>query len=461
MERDLTTGNVQPLLLKLSLQMMVGMIGMVIFNLVDAYFVGQLGPDELAAMGFTQPVVFLQAAISMGLGVGTASVISHLIGRGDHAKVRRQATDSLILSFLIVLIFVCIGLLTMDILFSAMGAEGKVLDFVKEYMSVWYLGLACVVVPMVGNNAIRAAGNTLIPSLIMLIAIVVNIVLDPLLIFGIPPFPRLGLQGAALATVCARFTTLVCSLLFLHFKFDMLSFERLTLKELFASWKRMLFIGIPAALTQAILPLSMGIITRIAASFGPASVAALGVGVKIEFLAMAPVRALSAILVPFIGQNRGALKIERIKKGITTSHLFSLVLGIGAFFVFLVFGAPLASLFNKDATIVNYIHTYLIISSIGYGFLGIFLINTAAFNGLKKPFHAIINHSVRFFAFYIPFAFVFSRFWDLEGVFWGAAGSSILGGIFIWWWLRQVVERAATRMLEEKSMGMVEKGDAY
>ncbi|MBN2440391.1 MAG: MATE family efflux transporter [Spirochaetales bacterium] len=430
----LTSGRVTPLLLKLSFQMMVGMLGMVIFNLVDTYFVGQLGTEELAAMGFTQPIVLLQAAISMGLGVGAASVISHLIGQGDHAKVQRQTTDSLILTFLIVLVVVIAGIFSMDILFSAMGAHGHVLDLVKEYMFIWYLGVACVVIPMVGNNAIRAAGNTLIPSIIMLIAIVVNIVLDPLLIFGIPPFPRMGLQGAALATVVARATTLVCALLFLRFRFDMLTFKIPRLRELLASWKRMLFIGIPAAISQAILPLSMGIIIKIVAGYGPSAVAALGVGVKIEFLALAPIRAISTTLIPFIGQNLGAGNMKRIRAGIKTSHVFSILLGLLLFIIFFFFGKSIASIFNEETDIINYIQKYLIIASIGYGALGVFFINVAAFNALKKPLHSVLANVVRFFVLYIPLALICSKIMNLEGVFWGASMSSILGGIFIWGW---------------------------
>ena len=209
LKANLTEGDPGKTIMKLTGPMMIGMIGMVIFNLVDTLYIGRLGTEALAAMSFTLPVVMLQGSISMGLGVGVSAVISRAIGAGNQEKVKRLTTDSLFLSVLIVTSFVVLGYLTIDPLFRLLGAEGELLILVKQYMSIWYVGVPFVVIPMIGNSAIRAAGNTVIPSGIMLTAITVNIVLDPLLIFGIGPFPRMELAGAALATVIARSTTRV------------------------------------------------------------------------------------------------------------------------------------------------------------------------------------------------------------------------------------------------------------
>ena len=119
--------------------------------------------------------------------------------------------------------------------------------------------------------------------------------------------------------------------------------------------------------------------------------------------------------------------------------LIILILGLILLCIFILFGKPFASIFNKDPVIITYIHQYLIISAMGYVFLGIFFINVSAFNALKKPYHSITANAVRFIVLYIPLAFIFSQFISLAGVFWGAAISSILAGIFIWLWLWYVV----------------------
>ena len=153
----------------------------------------------------------------------------------------RVTTDSLILSVLIVVFFIIIGLLTLNPLFSALGAAPELMPSIRSYMTIWYVGMVFLVIPMVGNNAMRATGDTISPSLIMVMAAVVNVILDPLLIFGWCGFPRLGLQGAALATVFARALSLVVSISILHFRKRMLSWAVPTLRQFWESMSCMTF----------------------------------------------------------------------------------------------------------------------------------------------------------------------------------------------------------------------------
>ena len=233
----LTEGSVAGTLIRLALPMMLGIVGMVAFNLVDSFFVGRLGTLELAAMSFTFPVVLVIMSISRGLGVGTTAVLARAIGEGDQHKVRRMTTDALLLSLIVVVAFVVAGLLTIEPLFRVLGAGDEVLPLIKKYMFIWYLGMPFVVIPMVGNSAIRATGDTKTPSAVMFVAILVNLALDPVLIFGLGPFPRLELAGAALATAIARATTLVIALLLLTRREKMLTLERVPLKQVFQTWR--------------------------------------------------------------------------------------------------------------------------------------------------------------------------------------------------------------------------------
>ncbi|MFH1864288.1 MAG: MATE family efflux transporter, partial [Candidatus Eisenbacteria bacterium] len=203
------------MLARLTAPMILGMVGIHLFHLVDTFFVGRLGTQELAAMSFTFPVVFVIQGMSLGLGLGASAVISRAIGEGDWGRVRRLTTDSLALAFLIVAFLIVVGLFTIDPVFRLMGATDEFMPLIRSYMLVWYPGMIFVVMPMVGNNAIRATGDTRTPSLIMITAACVNGVLDPLFIFGIGPFPRLELAGAALATVIGRSITFTLALLIL------------------------------------------------------------------------------------------------------------------------------------------------------------------------------------------------------------------------------------------------------
>ncbi|MDX1908837.1 MAG: MATE family efflux transporter [Bacteroidia bacterium] len=201
--KSLTTGPITPILVSMTLPMILGLFSMNAFNLIDAYFVGKLGSTELAALGFAMPVTLVLGAIGMGLSIGASAVISRALGEQDDEKVRRLTTDSLTLALAFAGGFVVLGLLTMDGLFRAMGAQGEVLELVKSYMIIWYVGVLFLIVPFVGNSATRASGDTKTPALIMTGMVILNILLEPVLIFGWAMVPALGLRGAAYAGYCA------------------------------------------------------------------------------------------------------------------------------------------------------------------------------------------------------------------------------------------------------------------
>ena len=197
--------------------------------------------------------------------------------------------------FILVFLVALTGSLAIDPIFAALGASEAQTDLIHTYMSVWFVGVGLVVIPMVGNSAIRATGDTKTPSRIMLLAAAVNIILDPLLIFGIGPFPRLELTGAALATLISYSLTFLFSIWVLGVREKMLTFTLPSPSELWQSWQALFKLAIPAAATNMMVPVTIGILTHLAASFGDAAVAALGVGTRVESLAMIGVMAISRI----------------------------------------------------------------------------------------------------------------------------------------------------------------------
>jgi putative MATE family efflux protein len=425
----LTEGPVGSTLITLTVPMLFGIISMVIFNLVDTFFVGRLGAVELAALSFTFPVVLVIASIAMGLGIGTSAVISVAIGEGNTHKVQRLTTDSLMLSLLIVAVFAVAGLLTIDRVFTALGASPDILPLIRRYMKIWYIGVICVVVPMVGNNAIRASGDTKTPAIIMATAATINTIFDPLLIFGIGPFPRMEIAGAAAATVFGRATTLILALYVLYRRKQMLTFEVPHLREVLQSWKRILYVGIPAASTRIIIPLTAGVITRILSTYGHKSVAGYGVATRIEFFFMTFIMALAAVLAPFVGQNRGAGRHDRVRDAMQFSTRFSLLYGVALIGVLFVVARPLATLFNKDDTVVATITTYLRIVPVGYCLQGVLILCASAMNVLNRPLHAAALSIGEMFVVYVPLALLGSALFGVRGVYGALAVAYILAGI--------------------------------
>lgn len=413
----LIEGPIGKTLLKLTLPMIFGMFGLIVFNLVDTYFVAQLGTNELAALSFTFPVVLMIMSLSLGLGVGTAAVVSRAIGQGNHHKVQRLTTDSLVLSLIFGIILVITGILTIDPLFRLLGATPEILPLIREYMQIWYIGTVFVIIPMVGNNAIRATGDTVTPSAIMLLAVAMNIILDPLLIFGIGPFPRLELAGAAIATVIARALTLVFAIWVLYFRDKMITLAAPAIRVVFDSWKGILYIGVPTAGTRAITPIAIGIITRLVAVFGAPAVAGFGVASRVEVFGTILIMALASVLGPFVGQNWGAGKMDRVKKGVRYSEKLSMIWGFFLFIVLAIVARPLAEVFSDNPFVINTTVLYLRIAPIGYGLWGVLLLTTTALNVLHKPMYAAALSLMQMFVLYIPLAYLGSTYFGLTGVF--------------------------------------------
>jgi len=431
---QLTEGSVVGHLVKLTVPLIWGVFAVIAFNLVDTYFVGQLGTKELAAMSFTFPVVMALGSLALGLGIGASSVIARAIGQGDRQQVRRLTTDSLTLSLLIVGIFIILGLATIDPLFSALGAGPDILPLVRKYMLIWYPGMIFLVIPMVGNSAIRATGNTQTTSAIMTVAAIVNIVLDPLLIFGLLGWPRLELQGAAIATVGSRATTLAASLLVLHYRERMLCFNLPKPYQVLNSWKNILYIGLPAGGTNMITPISIGFITSLLAFYGPEAVAGFGIASRVESFSLILLMALSASIGPFVGQNWGALKYDRVKESLRLSFLFCLFWGMMAAAVLAPTSGAIASLFDSDPEVVAIASQYLVIVPISYAGAGSFLIASATFNARGKPLPAVVITITRTLILHVPLAYLGSRLFGVNGIFAAACFANLAVGLGAYLW---------------------------
>ncbi|MGF1488166.1 MAG: MATE family efflux transporter [Prochloraceae cyanobacterium] len=429
MKATLTEGNISTQLFKLTLPMTWGIFALFSFNLIDTYFVGQLGTIELAAIAFTFPVTSILENIGFGLATGASSVISREIGKGDLIENKILTTNSLILGVSIVAFLVAIGLMTIEHLFEAMGATPDLLPSITKYMSIWYFGMIFFVVPMVANNAIRSTGNTLIPSIIITIAASINLVLDPFLIFGWGNFLGLGIIGAALATLIARAITMLLALSYLHFKANLLSFTIPKVKKIRQAWINILQISIPTALSLSIIPISMGFITNLIATYGNPAVAGFGIALRIENFIFVPIIALSMVIVVFVGQNWAALNYNRVRRCLLLSFSFSFSWGIIIALFFFFNGKEIAAIFNDNYDVINIANNYLILVPISYTLLGIIFLSNSSFNALGKPLISLTITLTRMLILYLPLAYLGSNILGINGIFIAFCLSNLIAGI--------------------------------
>ena len=420
----------------LAVPMAIGFVAMNSYAIADTYFVGRLGTLPLAAMGFTFPVSFAMIAVGLGVGIATSSVVARLLGAGNRETVQRIVTHALVLGFMVGLILLAIGLATMEPMFRSFGADERTLPLIREYMRVFYFGSAFVILPMVGNFAIRATGNALAPSVIMVFAALTNIVLDPLLIFGLFGFPRLELAGAAIATVVTNFATVVASIAVLYYRERLILPRYLRLEGLWDSWSRLLHVAVPATTTNLFIPVITAVITALVAGFGPEAVAGFGVATRLEAVVFVVIFALQSSLAPFVGQNYGAFLMDRVRHATELSNRFFLAYGVVVAAVLFLVAVPAASFFDDNPIVVAAASNYLRIVPVSYGAFGLMMVTVACFNSLGRPKSATLLTFVKLFVVYLPMAWLLSIPFGLTGIFVATAIAHILFGVVSLVWLR-------------------------
>lgn len=418
--------------------MMIGIFAILLFTLVDTFFIGLLGDAPLVATGFILPVTFMVMSLAMGMGVGISAVLGRLLGAGDRHLAARFTTDSLILSVILVALISTLGFFTIDPLFTLMGASPEVLGFIRGYMSIWFLGVTFLVIPMVGNAAIRSTGDIKSPTIVMLVAGIVNGIFDPLLIFGLGPFPEMGVEGAALATVISWVITFIVAIKVLYQREKLLLINKPKLAELIKNWRKILSISIPASIAQMLNPLANMVVVAILATTTPLAVAAFSVGSRFEGLLLVPLMAFSALLPTIMGQNFGAKLFDRAKQSLLVSVHLNLLVQISLFIIVLISAPWLVMPFSKNPEVQKLATFYLQVVTLSYGFMGISMILSQALNVLHRPIQSLAFNAARLFLLLIPASFFGALVFNAKGVFIAISFINVITGFAAYWYIRRL-----------------------
>jgi len=437
----LTQGPVGKQLVDMTVPVLLGIATMMGQGLIDTWFIGQVGDAQLAAFSFGFPILMIVTSVAIGLGAGTSSVVARAIGADDHQRARRLSTDSLLLSFLVTAIISAIGIVTIGPLFRLLGAPDELMPLIRGFMIILYMGVPFIVVGMVGMASMRATGDTRLPSMLMILAAILNVILDPILIFGVGPVPAMGLNGAAMAALLARASIFIGTLYLMRHRLDMVSFNKPDPAELRQSWRDVLHVGIPAAGTNIIVPVGAAVVTAMIARFGPDAVAGFGVASRIESMMLVMYYALSAIIGPFVGQNFSAGKDERILRALWLCTAFSIGSGLVIAGLLAAMSGWLPGLFSDSESVQRVTSMFLWIVPVSYGTYGMVMVMNASFNGLGYPMPGVVISVCRIAVLYIPIALVAMQFFDIAGIFAAYAIANIVSGLGAYAWARSAVRR--------------------
>ncbi|MGR6872504.1 MATE family efflux transporter [Pseudomonas sp. HK3] len=428
MASDLSQGAISTWLYRLTAPMVLGILSIFLFNLVDTYFISLLGTQPLAAVSFTFPVTMMIMNLAIGLSIATGAVVARSLGQKQVDQARNWVTASLYLSIILGVILATIGIISQSIIFRWLGADESLLGMISDYMTWWYVGSVLLIVLIIVNASIRATGNTKLPSLLMLGSSLINAILDPLLIFGLGPFPELGIQGAAIATTISWGVALAFVLKYLLDK-DLISLA--VPDAIVSQWRQLAKLGIPAALTNMLGPIASGIMVAWVAQYGTHAVAAYGVGSRIEPLAMIVIMAFTASLPPFVGQNHGAGEHRRIEHALIKSMQFLFVWQVIVYALLVFFAQSISAIFSDDSSVQHIIQTFIYIVPLTYFAMGFTLVTTATLNALHKTQLSLSLNLLRLFIIYLPCAWLGQHFGGLTGLFYGCAVGNLIMGIFV------------------------------
>lgn len=442
----LTQGPVGRHLIDMTLPMLLGITTMMAQSFIDTWFLGRVGDRALAAYSFGFPILMIVTSVAIGLGAGTSSVVARAIGSENDRRARRLVTDSIILSFLITGSVSVVGILTIEPLFRLLGAPADMIPMIRSFMIILYCGVPFIVVGMVGMSSMRATGDTRLPSKLMIAGAILNVILDPIFIFGLGPIPAMGLNGAATAGLLARGAIFVGTLYLLLYKLDMVTFHKPDFQELKRSWADILHVGLPAAGTNAIVPIGLAVITAMIARYGPEAVAGFGVASRIESLVLVIYYAMSSVIGPFVGQNLTAGKEARIQEALRLCARFCLASGLGLAIVLALLSDFLPTLFSSSEDVIRVTRLFLWIAPISYGAYGIVMVVNAAFNGLGNPLPGVVISVTRILVLYVPLAMLGMRLYGITGIFAAYAVANILSGLLGYAWARRSAHRLCDRV---------------
>ncbi len=438
---DIINGNIKNTLIRLSAPIIIAMLLHTAFNIIDAIFLGRLSSDALAAITITFPIIFFIIAIGSGVRIGTTSLIARLIGAKKINEAHQAASHSILIAIVLTITSVIIGFLFIEDIFILMGADASIITLATDYIHIIFYGIAVMYLSFILNGILHGEGDMRTSMKGMGLAVIINIILDPILIFGLGPIPSLGIQGAALATIFSRFIGLIY--IINHFAKRKNIVTPVIRGFIYApkTLKNIIRVGLPASLVNVSMSFSFIIVTSFVAAFGAEAIAAFGAAVRIEMIGALPSMAMASAIVTMAGQNAGVRKYCRVEDTVKSAIKMLSIFMIIVAGILIAFPEMFMRLFTEDPKVISIGATYLRIVPLGFIFAAIGSSITSAFQGMGKGTPPLIFQITRLFIVGIPLAYylAFIAGWGLKGIWWSFVIAGLVTAVIsAVWFLREI-----------------------
>lgn len=434
-EADYTQINLKRAIFLLAVPMILELVMESTFAVVDIFFVGKLGASAVATVGLTETYLFLLYSVAMGLATAVTAIIARRVGEKNMSDAGVAAAQAIFIAVLCSIPFAIAGIFFSQDLLRLMGADAWSVEHGYRYTQ-WALGSNIAVVLLFVINAIyRGAGDAAIAMRVLWIANGINIILDPLLIFGWGPVPALGVEGAAIATTIGRSTGVVIQLWTL---FKGGKHIQVLARQVY--WDAKVALNIVrtslGGVGQMIVSMTSWIfLMRILADVGSEAVAGSTIAIRIMMFTMMPAWGLSNAAATLVGQNLGAGNPDRAESSVWRIGVYNMVFLVGVSVVYFIFREELVRIFSDDARVVAIGAEWLGILSYSYFVYGWWMVSVQAFNGAGDTKTPTQINLVFFWLIQIPLSYVLAiqLGWQQSGVFWGVFISETSVGLFTLW----------------------------
>ena len=428
-------GPVWKLLMRFSGPAILSMIVAASYTVVDAIFIGRLGPEALGALPVVFPPIWICMAVSMGTGVGAASFISRSFGAGNRGSASRCACVAITLAILIGVLAGIIYLSNLEGILRLFGATGAVMAPAKRYLFILAQFAFLHSVFIVIGNLIRAEGSPGVSGTAVIVSALTNIILDPVFIFGLGPIPRLEVAGAALATVIGHAVG-IC--VFIYYALKGRSAYRFSLRNFIPSTHiitEIYRVGFASIFRMGALAVVMALANTIAASFGVIPLAVLGVVFRLARFAFMPTMGLGQGMLPLVGFNFGANRMERVGEVVVKAGLLGLGWGLFCWLIFMIFPAQVISVFNSDPRFVAEGVRTLRIFVLLFFAIQLQIIVSFFFQGIGKGIPSFILASARQVIFLIPGLLILPQLFGVVGLWMAFPVADILSILLTGIWI--------------------------
>ncbi len=418
--------------------MALGVMSLLGFYLVDSIFVARLGTAPLAAQSFTFPLSFLVIGVQVGIGIAIAALISRAIGAGQQDQANRLGAlvltgGGLLLGVLLLLLW-----LLQTPAFSLIGASEAIRELIRPYWAIQVLAMWVGGVLYFGYSLFRAHGNTRFPGLMMVLTSLLNLILDPLLIFGVGDWEGFGLPGAALASLLAFSIGMIILVLALRGQ-GWVQRHGMLLQMRVSAWPFAQIAG-PAMISQLMPPLAAMLATALVARAGDQAVAAWGMASRLESFSIVLVLGMTMALPPWLGRCYGGNDWDTVRRLMRVAAAmvigWQLLLGL----VMALLAAPLASLLVESAPVQAYLTLLIRWLPPSFGLLGVCMLVVSASNALGWPMRAMLISFLRLFLCYLPLLWLGFELGGFGGLALGAAFGNLLAGVMAWGFYQQALK---------------------